>query len=128
MGKPAVTFTNAQSGDSSINIKQPLGLEAAIASALHFLEPCKKSKDHAQDLYPYDDGLSVERAARSNRREDRNVSTVFKKEAGQSVRELESARSVRVLATVSAQNCLSFGQSIDVELAVLLSEYWVRAC
>ena len=70
LGKLAVTLNNTQPGDYLINIEKPSDLEAAIVSGLQPSFQLKnRVKNYAEDLHPYNDGLSAERvlAATENR-------------------------------------------------------------
>lgn len=62
LGKPAVTLNNSQPGDYLIDINSADQLEAAIERGIaHESQLQRQIKGYAQDLHPYDDGLSAQR-------------------------------------------------------------------
>jgi CDP-glycerol glycerophosphotransferase (TagB/SpsB family) len=62
LGKPAVTLNNSEPGDYLIDIAQAKDLEAAVISALDPPDTLQQSiRRYAQDLHPYNDGLSAKR-------------------------------------------------------------------
>lgn len=62
LGKPAVTLNNSQPGPYLIDIAHADQLEEAIEQALASTPTMKEHiSDYAQDLHPYNDGLSAQR-------------------------------------------------------------------